>query len=93
MSLADGKMLWNYSYVDYIYAYDFDDSEYEYYDDYYSYFYSMEREQFWTLNDIGGIIDQFNYVGFHDICNYPEPNELELYITQTTKTPFLPGSH
>jgi len=26
---------------------------------------------YWELNSTQDLIDQFNYVGYHDICNYP----------------------
>jgi len=31
------------------------------------------------LNNLTDFIAQFNYVGYHDICNYPEKNELFEY--------------
>jgi len=31
------------------------------------------------LNNLTDFINQFNLVGFHDICNYPTKNELKLH--------------
>ena len=36
------------------------------------------RLNYWKLNNLKDLIDQFNYVGFHDICNYPtKPDFIE----------------
>ena len=32
---------------------------------------SYRRYQYWPLENIGDLIKQFNYVGFHDLCIYP----------------------
>jgi len=32
------------------------------------------------LNNLTDFISQFNYVGYHDICNYPQRNELFKYL-------------
>ena len=29
------------------------------------------RSNYWKLKNLNDLIDQFNYVGFHDICNFP----------------------
>mgnify|MGYP006944983221 CR=1 FL=1 len=37
------------------------------------------------LNNLTDFISQFNYAGYHDICNYPEENEL-FYYWKTNKS-------
>ena len=40
------------------------------------------------LNNLSDFIAQFNYVGYHDICNYPEWTELFGYMeTDRSKNP------
>ena len=40
------------------------------------------------LNNLTDFISQFNYAGYHDICNYPEKNELfDYWETDTSKNP------
>jgi len=34
-------------------------------------------KNYWTLHNLNDFIKQFNFVGFHDICNYPASNQLE----------------
>jgi len=34
---------------------------------------------YWKLQNVEDLILQFNYVGFHDICNYPNSNQLHFY--------------
>ena len=29
-------------------------------------------QKYWNLSDINSMIEQYNYVGYHDVCNYPE---------------------
>jgi len=35
--------------------------------------------QYFPFSNISDIIDQFNYVGFHDVCNYPGTQDLTPY--------------
>mgnify|MGYP006944950448 CR=1 FL=1 len=41
------------------------------------------------FNNLTDFVSQFNYAGYHDICNYPERNELFRYYyeTDTSKNP------
>jgi len=32
---------------------------------------------YWKLNSTDDLINQFNYVGFHDVCNYHSLDELQ----------------
>jgi len=36
-------------------------------------------KKYWELNNLTDFIKQFNFVGFHDICNYPAENELKYH--------------
>ena len=36
-------------------------------------------QKYLPFSEISDLIDQFNYVGFHDVCNYPTRNELTPY--------------
>ena len=35
-------------------------------------------KKYWPLNNLTDFIKQFNFVGFHDVCNYPTRHELKL---------------
>ena len=43
------------------------------------------RQTFLPFSKIADLIDQVNYVGFHDVCNYPGTFELTPY-----KNPYDP---
>jgi len=33
---------------------------------------NIGESPYWRLNNISDLIDQYNFVGYHDICVYPE---------------------
>jgi len=35
---------------------------------------------YWKLNNTQDLIDQFNYVGYHDICNYPSGPFISIHL-------------
>jgi len=39
--------------------------------EYYDHPKGVHYRNYWKLNSTQDLIDQFNYVGYHDICNYP----------------------
>ena len=36
-------------------------------------------QQYWNFSSLDNLIDQFNFVGYHDVCNYPEFAELDMF--------------
>ena len=38
--------------------------------------YSYRKEKYFPFSNISDLIDQFNYVGYHDVCNYPGIDQL-----------------
>ena len=36
-------------------------------------------QQYWNLSNLDNLIDQFNFVGYHDVCNYPETSDLDVF--------------
>ena len=40
---------------------------------------NLNYRNYWKLNSAQDLIDQFNYVGYHDICNYPVGTEIYPY--------------
>ena len=47
---------------------------------------AYRKEKYWPLENITDLINQFNYVGFHDICIYPR----HWYDTSNTKRAWDP---
>ena len=49
------------------------------------------REKYWKLDNIDDLIAQFNYVGYHDVCNYPSAgaNLLEHFWEDETEKGFI----
>ena len=49
------------------------------------------------FKNISDLVDQFNYVGFHDVCIYPNNNQLAPYkdpmSNETKGIPFVIGGH
>ena len=36
-----------------------------------------KKEEYWKLRNSQDLIDQFNYLGFHDVCNFPTKHDLQ----------------
>ena len=47
--------------------------------------YNMHYEKYWKLETIEDLIRQYNYVGYHDICNYPTTSDIQHYIFGSAK--------
>jgi len=58
--------------------------------------YGYRKETYFQFSNISDLIDQFNYVGYHDVCNYPGTDQLSVIKNagqNSTKGVVVMGGH
>ena len=55
------------------------------------------KGKYFPFSNISDLIDQFNYVGYHDVCNYPGNDQLAVIRntgeTHTKGVHYIIGGH
>ena len=56
-------------------------------------FFSFHCQQYWNFNNLNDLIKQYNFVGFHDVCNHPKLTELHFQFGIKGFMFLYPGYH